>query len=724
MLGLAVIDLVVIVLYFVIVIGIGYWSMRRIKNQEDFFLGGRKFGKFIQTFAAFGQGTSADTCVGITTTTFTNGAAGMWSSLIYLFSTPIYWVVMPWMRRLRLLTLGDFFEERYGSKKLAGVYAIIGSFGLMALLSVGFNAMSKTVVGLTPKPEYEYSVTEQKEKALSIEWGTLKSKPANSLTADESSRLQELNIRKPASTFSYIDRNVLIWIICLLVIAYAAMGGLEAAFVTDTMQGMFIIILSVILIPFGILKINSIYGSEGFAGAMKTLHSHLPESYFEVFGSPVTIDFTWYYILSLSLMGTINVVIQPNSLVAFGTGKDEYTSRFGCVTGSFMKRFVSVFWGFFAILAILLYGKQINDPDLVWGYATLDLLGSLKIGLLGLMISALLAALMSTADCLMITVSSLLTRNLYYPLFPNKSENHYIQVGRIAGALFLMGSALIATRFDSIFELLKFMWELNVMVAASFWLGMKWRRANAVAAWWSISITTIIFFLIPVLIPAFWPSLRENESLLTMTNPAPITREYKATIADVEARNEEIARWKTTGETGTKPDALQVGDRFTREYRLPRKSIFWTRGISRSGDGAITGEGMLNTELLLLEKLGFDLQRNPYSLNETIRILIRTLIPFMIFFFVVFLTPMQKSRQIDRFFIKMRTKVAPTPGEDDKELALSYANPSRFSEKLLFPDSYWELEKWDKTDIGGFLISVLVVLSVVGLMVLLTSIGA
>lgn len=49
------------------------------------------------------------------------------------------------MRLLCLLTLGDFFEERYGSKSLAGVYAIIGSIGLMAILAVGFTAITKTV---------------------------------------------------------------------------------------------------------------------------------------------------------------------------------------------------------------------------------------------------------------------------------------------------------------------------------------------------------------------------------------------------------------------------------------------------------------------------------------------------------------------------------------------------------------------------------------------------
>ena len=44
MLGLPLIDIVVIIVYFSVIVGIGMWSMRRIKNQEDFFLAGRRSG--------------------------------------------------------------------------------------------------------------------------------------------------------------------------------------------------------------------------------------------------------------------------------------------------------------------------------------------------------------------------------------------------------------------------------------------------------------------------------------------------------------------------------------------------------------------------------------------------------------------------------------------------------------------------------------------------------
>jgi solute:Na+ symporter, SSS family len=727
MFGLSVLDLAVIVLYFVIVIAIGIWSMRRISNQEDYFLAGRRFGKFIQTFAAFGQGTSVDTCVGVTMATYSNGAGGIWASLLYLFVTPLYWMVIPWMRRLRLLTLGDFFEERYGSKKMAAVYAVIGSIGMMAIISVGFSAMTKTVLALAPKQVCQLSEQESAEYQMALELETLREKDYNSLTAEQQERLAELIKQNPSKFFSHIDSNVLIWIVSIIVMVYAILGGLEAAFLTDTIQGIFIIVLSLVLIPFGWSKINTIYGGATPLDAVQTVHRQLPESFFQIFGSPAAMDFTWYYIIALSIMATINVVTQPNILVANGSAKGEYECRFGFVAGGFMKRFVTIFWGFFALMAVVLYHDKVHDPDIVWGYATLDLLGPLNMGLVGLMIACLMAALMSTADCLMITCASLLTHNLYKPLFPNKSENHYISAGRIMGGLVIIGAALIAIQFDTILQILKFIWELNVMVAASFWLGMKWRTANKIGAWSSIVTTTILFFVLPLLVPQLWPALRTNQYLLKLTHSQPITQEYTVHQMDIDQRNQEILSWQKLSieqkSITPEPVPLQSGQKFLKTYIMPAKSIFWTQEIKVEKNGRSSGSGMLNLELVVYDKLGFDLANNSYALNETIRILIRTFIPFIILIVVSLLTRPDDKKMLDRFFVKMKTPVDTDHAEDARQLAQSYAKPQRFENQKLFPHSNWEFDKWNKTDTTGFLVSIFGVAVVVGMMYFLVSVG-
>ncbi|MBN2180297.1 MAG: sodium:solute symporter family protein [Sedimentisphaerales bacterium] len=728
MFGLPAIDIFIIALYFSVVIGIGIWASRRVRNEEDYFLAGRRFGKFIQTFAAFGQGTSADNAVGVTTTTFSNGIAGVWSSLLYLVATPMYWLVMPWMRRLRVLTLGDFFEERYGSKAMAGVYAVIGSIGMMTIISVGFAAMTKTIVALTPKPLEALTADERLEYDQAQRLEQLQAQDYESLTPTQKTELNELTQLKPRKLFTYINANVLIWVVCGVVLVYAVAGGLEAAFLTDALQGIFIIILSVLLFPFAWAKINAIHGGKGPLDALATVHNQLPESFFEIFGSPAAMDFTWYYIAALTLMVTINVVIQPNSLVANASAKGEYECRFGFVAGSYMKRFCTVLWGFFALSAVVLYHDKVHNPDLVWGYATLDLLGSLNLGLVGLMIACLMAALMSTADCLMITGSSLLTHNIYRPLLSHYSERHYVMIGRLLGALVVIGGALIATQFDTILQQLKLWWELNVMVAASFWLGMKWRRANKTGAWSSIITTAVLFFALPIMLPILWPGLRTKTSLLKTTEPQTIMRTYHAREMDVTQRQQDIKQWQTLSNLEKKsipqPAPLEPGQSFTKTFQHPSSSIFWTKGIKKDSQGRDYGSGMLSLELVLMDRFGITLYDNCYAMNETLRILIRTLVPFVILIGVSLLTSPDATDRLDRFYAKMKTSVLHDPVADAQALASSIQYPGNLEGKKLFPNSSWEFHKWTRTDFWGFLISCIVAVAVVGLLILLTQIGA
>jgi SSS family solute:Na+ symporter len=223
--------------------------------------GGPAFWRLRSAFAAFGQGTSADTCVAVTSTTFRNGAGRIWSSLIYLPANPIYWLVVPWMRRLRLLTLGDFFEERYGSKRMAGVCAVIGTVGMMAILAVGFIAMTKTILASTPKTYEELSTEERAEYAQAEELNRLENADYRALSEPQKALMDELILKHPRGQFSHIDEGVLISVVCVAVMIYAIAGGLEAAFLTDTIQGIFIIFLSFMLIPFSLSKINFLCGN-------------------------------------------------------------------------------------------------------------------------------------------------------------------------------------------------------------------------------------------------------------------------------------------------------------------------------------------------------------------------------------------------------------------------------------------------------------------------------
>lgn len=705
MFGLPLLDLIVIAAYFLAIIAIGVISAKKIRSKEDFLLGGRHFGKGIQTFAAFGQGTSADNAVGVSRTVFVDGIAGIWSSLLTLFATPVYWLTSPWYRRLRLLTLAEFFAERYESRRMSMVYALMGVVGLMAMVSIGISAMSKTVIALTPKSYAELSAAERLEYDQAIELADLEELDFRSLDTAQVERMATLRRLEPRRLFSHLDERVLIFGVCVIVVLYGSLGGLAAAFLTDLIQGVFIILLSVMLLPFAMWKVSARYGDGSLSGAMAVLHQQLPQSALQVFGSPSAIDFTWYFVVAASLMSMANTAVQPNQLVAIGAAKDELTARVGYVAGNFIKRFVTILWGFVALFAIILYTGSIRNPDLVWGQMTLDLVGGLGLGLVGLMIACLMSALMSTADCQMITAAGLFTESFYSRLLPGRSEQHYLWVGRVFSVGFIFLSAAFATAFDDILSLLKFSWSFFAVFAASFWLGLLWRRAHRLAAWVSISVTAVLFVVGPPLVPALFPALRTEEGLLVRNEDRVIEQEYVATRADVEA----------LAQAGR---VVREGESFSKTFNVAGRSIFWEQGV-RLEDGSLRGEGSLHLDLWLLDRLGWDLRKNPAAFNETLRFLMRLVVPFGLLIVVSLLVPRSPSLQVQRFFLKMRLPVLPEAAADARRLAEVQEDPDFGRSGLMFPNSQWEIQAFRGVAAKGFAVCCGVVVALLLLLYLL-----
>ncbi|MFP4061094.1 MAG: hypothetical protein ACLFUC_11485, partial [Bacteroidales bacterium] len=240
-----------------------------------------------------------------------------------------------------------------------------------------------------------------------------------------------------------------------------------------------------------------------------------------------------------------------------------------------------------------------------------------------------------------------------------------------------------------------------------FWLGMKWRRANRKAAWASALSTAIIFFILQVTIPLI-PGVRQNDYLAKTVEPITLSEQYTARDVDVQQRDKERELWRDLNmkglAEGEMPDRLTVGERFTKVFKTPEKSIFWSQGISYNENDMVTGSGMLSLELLALDAIGVDLSKNDYAMNETIRLLIRSIWPFLILVLVAMFTSPQSKEHLDRFYVKMKTPSVADKEEDERQMKLSYENPSRFDHKKMFSNSSWEFEKWERIDIKGVLI--------------------
>ena len=729
MFGLTQADLIVIVLYIGVMIGIGYWSMKRIKSQEDFFMGGRAFGKVLQVFAMFGSGTSTDSPVGTARNTFVGGLSGIWTVLNYLFCTPFYWFIGLWYRRYRMMTMGDFFEERYQSRSMAGMYAIFGLFFFIVWLSVGFSAASKTILALTPKPAQELTVEESRELGMFTRMQELEGRDYTLLTGEEKQELAGLRELGPRGKYSYLSGPMVIVFIGLVVLIYSWAGGLTAAYLTDFIQGIFIILLSFILIPFGLHQISARFGGAGMMDGFRIMHQKVPEEFFDILGSPYASDFTWYYLLAVTTINLVGIVVQPHMIVVGGgSARDELSARVGIMVGNFIKRFLTIAWTLTGLLALTLYAREIADPDLVWGHATLDLLGPVGLGLVGLMIVALMAALMSSASCYILVASSLLVRNLYRWIKPEQQESHYVFVGRLCSGLAIAGGVFFSIYYYDVFDQLKVAWELPVIFAATVWVAMFWRRASTSAAWISITTSAVLFFIIPILLPVANPSLRVNEKYLAMTRPQEIVRKYEAKEFDVWSRQQQIEQWKELDAAGLaetpQPKPLALGEPIEITTKPPAKSIYWTKGIKAQNGGSRSGQGFFNVEMAFLSWCGMDLASLPNPMIETLRLPFRIILPILLMVILSLFTGAVDRTVLDRFYARMKTPVNPDPEKDRTEVELSYANPTRFDHVKLFPNSQFEFTRWNKEDTYGFLLGILGTILVIALTLFVAGIGA
>ncbi|MGY8769978.1 MAG: sodium:solute symporter family protein, partial [Pirellulales bacterium] len=420
-------DYIVLVGYFAVMILIGVISSFKIKKQEDYFMGGRSFGKLMQTFAAFGAGTGSNEPVQVGGTVWGSGLSGIWSVLLWLFVTPFYWITGVWYRRMRHITLGDWFVERYQSQAMGVGYTIFALVFYMFYLSTMFSAISKVAVPLIG-PE----------------------------------ALEALNIAPENLKFYLVPA------IALIVVFYGILGGIAAAYWTDLIQGLCIIALSVVLIPQGLHLLAVANGAgpdptmmQGF----EALHERLPDSYFAIVGGPQSSQFPLHYIFSLTALAILGIVVQPHFIATGGgTAKTENAARVGLVTGNFLKRLCTIGWAITSLIVLALLASNLEiagDPEMAWGIATREILGPMNLGLVGLMLACLMAALMSSADTYMLVASALVVRNCYAPYVDSKaSERTYINIGRVSGLIMVIGAVFVAVTVDNVFGQFKMAIEL------------------------------------------------------------------------------------------------------------------------------------------------------------------------------------------------------------------------------------------------------------------------
>ncbi len=658
-------DYLVLIIYFLGMAGIGLWAMRKIKKQEDFFMGGRGFGKLLQTFAAFGAGTGSADPINTASTSFRSGLSGMWSVMYWLFVTPVYWISGVWYRRMRHLTLGDWFVERYESKPLGVAYSI---FGL--LFYIVYMAMLFTAIGKFTSVMFEVDTIVFLGMTMKIE-------------------------------------QVLVGLIAVIVAVYGVLGGITAAYWTDLIQGVCIVVLSILLLPFGLNALVAEFGDPETMGMMdgfRIMHEQVPASQFAIVGTSSASEFPLYRIAAIVFINIVGAVVMPHFIVTGGgSAKTEFNARVGFVTGNLLKRFCTVGWAITALIALALFADNaelVADPDKVWGMASKELLGP---GLVGLMLACLLAALMSSADCYMLVCSGLVVRNIYAAYINDEAtDQQYIRLGRIIGVVIIVCAVLMSWKMNDVYGQLKLTWIVQVAFAAPFWLGLFWRGATRIGAWCAIAYCALVFFLIPFIAPMVAPDLRSNPRF-TLANERVVSTEMRA-AAPSDVR---------------KGAARKVGDEIEVSTTSGGKLIYFTGTLDDEGKAS----GNFKIDYLLYDIVGMDLTKKSNAMLDTLSLLPKVILPFLIMILVSLFTRKNSRPALDRYYVKMKTPVLPDPAEDRVELEKSYADPGRFDHRKLFPNSSLEIQIPTREDWVGFVLTIAACFGVIGLVMLVAGIG-
>ena len=415
-------DIAVIVVYMLAVLGVGLYQALKNRTTGDYYAGGRKFNKFYLMMHALGTASHADEPVSVIGGVFAKGFSGIWYTYTYLPLTPLFWLITPYVRRGRFVTMADFFHARYDGS-IAVLYSVIGVLKMSVLIATVLIATAKVF---------------------------------NSVTGGT------------------IDQRWAIYGMTLVFVTYGFAGGIRATVVTESIQGPLIVVMSLLMVPFGLARV----------GGFKGLHASLGPSMFSLAGQGY--EFTPRWIIAFSLTALIGWVAQPGIVASVGSGKTELEGRVGYTYGTMIKRFCAMGWLLTGIiLAAMVTQGSIGagrvaglekDRELAFGTAMQALLPH---GLLGLMFAAIFASQMATLSAQMVNSSALASRNIYRDLFhPTASDKKVLAVGRVFGLFLVLIGVWLAQTLTGVANALTTLLQFSSIMGVVVWGGVLWRRAQ------------------------------------------------------------------------------------------------------------------------------------------------------------------------------------------------------------------------------------------------------
>ncbi len=674
MIGIHPIDVAVVVVYLVLVVVVGLRASKAVASEEGFFLAGRKLGKLYQFFLMFGNATEPQGAVSTASLVFQRGVTGVWFAFQTVFMNPYFWFMNTWFRRVRLVTLADMFEDRLGSAWLSRFYAVFQVGVACALLGFGNFTAYKIASSVVVKPEAAWTAADRASvegyrELKHLEKAALADPAA--VSAEAKQRLATLRDRlargELQNSITVLPALPFYLIFAGVIGAYIVLGGMAAAAVNEALQGILIVIFSVLLIPTGLSAI----------GGWGELSKRVPHDMMNLFagegGSPL-------FIFAVLFVGLVQIHGLSHNMGIYGSAKNEFAARFGGVAGAYMKRIMIILWAFAGLIAIALFSHEggLADPDAVWGAMTNRLLGP---GLIGLMLAGVIAGTMSTLAAKALAVSSLFVRNVWRHARPNTTEAEGLKAARMVVIAVLACGVVSALAVRDMETLIKIVLTVNVPFGAAVILMFFWRRLTVPAVWWSVCLSTVVILVVPL----------GASSLTSLSRHAALTQ----TVANAKG----------------KPVPVYF------------KEV--VRVVPNDPTSALEGRGRFNFECWLLGHVGVDAAKLSPAGRETAQFLVDGFFPFVVLVLVSLCTRPPAKERVDLFYGKMKTPVGATPDLEEEAMAETRRNPGRFDDtKLLGAGSTWEFAKWDRTDAVGFLGCCAVSGGIIGVFVLALKLAA
>lgn len=431
--------------YLVALLALG-WMGRRARQEKtlaDFYLGGRSLGFFVLLLTLYATQYSGNTLIGFSGSAYRNGFTFLVAVMFMMSVVAMQFMFAPKLHRLSrergFITFSDYFFHRYRNRALA---AVISVSGIIALLN--------------------YILT----------------------------NLKAIGTVAEVATGGKVTFAQGVIFLSLIILIYETLGGLRSVAWTDVLQGVILmvgcaVIFAVILITY-----------DGATGIFGTLKEKRPE-----FWEPLTTTQykTW---LSTLLVVTGGIAIYPHAIQRIYAATDSGTLKKAYRVMLFMPLFTTLLMVFVGWVG----ASQIPGLNKIESEGiTLRMLGELTQQypamqiVVVLFLAAVFAAIMSTVDSALLSISSMITQDLYRPLNPEVSEERLTGIGKlISWGMMALMVPLAITLPQTIWWFIQIKVELLVQALPALLLGLYWPKAAAGPALrgFIVGIFVTLFFAI------------------------------------------------------------------------------------------------------------------------------------------------------------------------------------------------------------------------------------